>query len=247
MDKDKEKIPVKKDSNKKKTSNKNKNVKTDKNKETKNNKVNGNKKENKINKENKIEETVINKNDEETVALSADNKQIKDNDDSRVKTIFKELLPFVIIIIAVLFVKNFIMTPIQVNGNSMDGTLRDGDIMILNKISYKLHGIKRFDIVVIKTEDTLLIKRVIGLPNEKVKVENNKLYINGKELEQDFLDEKVETDDFEYTNEDNCYFVMGDNRDVSLDSRDLGCFDISKIQGTTSMTIFPFNRLGKKN
>ena len=189
----------------------------------------------------------IKKDNKKIDTIKIEEKEIKENKkDNKILYYFKELVPLIIVIIAVLFVKSYIMTPIQVNGNSMDTTLQNGDIMILNKISYKIHGIKRFDIVVIKTEDTLLIKRVIGLPNEKVKIENNKLYINGKEYAQDFLDEDTYTDDFEFTNLDNCYFVMGDNRGVSLDSRDLGCFDKSKIQGTTSLTIYPFNRLGKK-
>ncbi len=175
-------------------------------------------------------------------------EDIKDESENKKKVIktVKGIIPFILTIIAVLLIKEYVVTPIQVNGNSMDSTLHDGDVMILNKIGYKLNGISRFDIVVIRTDDTLLIKRVIGLPKEKVKVVDNKLYINGKELKQEFLDEGTITDDFEYTNSEDCYFVMGDNRGVSLDSRDLGCFDISKIQGTTSFTIFPFNRVGKK-
>ena len=166
--------------------------------------------------------------------------------EDRRKGIIKEVVPFIIIIALVLLIKNFIMTPIQVNGDSMYSTLKSGDIMILNKLGYKFHGIKRFDIVVIKNNDTLLIKRVIGLPNEKVKVEMNKLYINDEEYDQPFLDEDTITNDFEVKVKENCYFVMGDNRDISLDSRELGCFDISKIQGTTSLTLFPLNRFGGK-
>jgi signal peptidase I len=163
-----------------------------------------------------------------------------------VKSIIKDVIPFIVAIIAILLIKKYIVTPIQVNGNSMDSTLKDGDIMILNKISYKIHGIKRFDIVVIDTDDTLLVKRVIGLPNEKIKVKDNILYINDKKVEQDFLGKNTTTSDFEYVTKDDCYFVMGDNRDISLDSRDLGCFDIDKIEGTTKFTIYPFNRFGNK-
>lgn len=160
--------------------------------------------------------------------------------------LIKELITLTVIVIIVLLIKQFLVTPIQVNGDSMNPTLKNGDIMILNKIGYKINGIKRFNIVVINNKDTLLIKRVIALPNETIKYENNKLYIDGKEIKEDYLGSDVLTNDFEAKTTDNCYFVMGDNRDVSLDSRDLGCFDISEIQGTTSVTIFPFDRFGGK-
>ena len=158
----------------------------------------------------------------------------------------KEIISLAVIVIIVLLIKHFLVTPIQINGDSMDPTLKNGDIMILNKIGYKMNGIKRFDIVVINNKDTLLIKRVIGLPNEKIKYENNKLYINDQEIKEDYLDSNEITNDFETVVKDYCYFVLGDNRDISLDSRELGCFDISEIQGTTSFTIFPFDRFGGK-
>ena len=167
--------------------------------------------------------------------------------DERVKNVFREVLPLLGIVIGVLLFKWLIMTPIQVQGNSMSPTLEDNDIMILNKISYKLHGIKRFDIVVIDTGDDLLIKRVIALPGEVVKFEDDKLYINGEYIEQDFLDPSKTTEDFQVQIEEGYYFVMGDNRDVSRDSREFGAFPYSKIMGTTSVVVFPFDRFGNKN
>ena len=167
--------------------------------------------------------------------------------DDNTKRIVKEVVQFLIIIAIVLFVKQFIVTPVQVSGDSMYGTLEDGDVMILNKIGYKIGGIRRFQIVVVNNKGTLLIKRVIGLPGETVKYEDNQLFINGKEMEETFLKDGIVTNDFETVVGDDCYFVMGDNRKVSYDSRELGCFDISKIEGTTSITIFPFTRFGGKS
>jgi signal peptidase I len=164
-----------------------------------------------------------------------------------IKRIIKEIIPFVCIVLLVLFVKQFIVTPVQVSGDSMYSTLKDGDIMILNKLGYKLAGLRRFQIVVVDNDDNLLIKRVIGLPGETIKYENNKLYVNGKEYKETFLSKDVVTNDFEVVVGDDCYFLMGDNRKVSLDSRQLGCFDIDKIEGTTSITLFPFTRFGGKN
>ena len=162
------------------------------------------------------------------------------------KRIIKEGLPFVVIILVVLFIKQFIVTPVQVKGDSMDPTLKDGDLMLLNRLSYTFGSINRFDIVVVDKGDSYLIKRVIGLPGEHIKYEGNKLFVNDDEVEETFLPDGKETEDFEVYVSDNCYFVMGDNRQISLDSRAFGCFDESKIRGKTSFTFFPFDRLGFK-
>lgn len=163
----------------------------------------------------------------------------------KVKKYLLEAIPLIGVVIAVLLIKWLVVTPIQVKGNSMSPTLEENDIMILNKISYKIHGIKRFDVVVIDNDDSLLIKRVIGLPGETIKFEDNKLYVNGEFVEQDFLDSSKMTEDFQVKIEEGYYFVMGDNRDISRDSREFGAFPYEKIQGTTSLIVFPFNRFGK--
>ncbi len=160
-----------------------------------------------------------------------------------IKTI-KELLPYIITIIVVLLFKQFLYAPIRVNGDSMDTTLKNGDIMILDKVHYRHNKIKRFEIVVVDADYELLIKRVIGLPGEKIEFKNNKLYINGKYIKQDFKYKK--TDDFTYKVKKGEYFVMGDNRGNSLDSRYFGAFKKNKIIGKTNYTVFPFSRFGKK-
>ena len=76
----------------------------------------------------------------------------------------KEIIIYGFIILVIILIRTFIITPIRVNGTSMDTTLQDKEIMILNKINYKLNDIERFDIVVIKKDDSYLIKRFIGLP-----------------------------------------------------------------------------------
>lgn len=159
----------------------------------------------------------------------------------------KEILGYVIVIVIVLLVKQFIITPIKVNGNSMNNTLLNKDIMILDKISYRFSDIKRFDIVVIKKNGEYLIKRIIGLPGEKLRYENNKLYINGKEVEENF--NHFLTEDFILDGEipANNYFVVGDNRIDSLDSRFIGFIKEEEILGKTSLVIYPFKRFGNKN
>lgn len=171
----------------------------------------------------------------------------------KLKQFIYDATPYVLILIAVIVIKVYFVAPIQVNGSSMMNTLHDRDIMLLNKISYKIQDIKRFDIVVIKYEDTHLIKRVIGLPGDKIEYKDNKLYINNDYYEETYLDDDTITEDFtlqELLNRETIpegyYFVMGDNRGDSLDSRALGLFSKTEIEGTTSLTIFPFNRIGSK-
>lgn len=162
-----------------------------------------------------------------------------------IKDILKEIIPYVIVIVLVLVVKTYVVSPIKVNGSSMDDTLNDSDIMILDEISYRFSEIERFDIVVLKYDDEYLIKRVIGLPGEKIKYENNILYVNGKKVKENFS--HAYTEDFDEVKiPEGKYFVLGDNRVNSTDSRILGFFDKSEIKGKTSLTIFPFSRFGIK-
>ena len=127
-------------------------------------------------------------------------------------------------------------------------TLHDNDIMILNEIGYYLNGVERFDIVVVDTGNDKIIKRVIGLPGEKVRFKDNKLYINEEEIEEKF--EHAITHNFELSEinaeviPEGYYFVVGDNRGDSLDSRTIGLISKKQIMGKTNFTIFPFTRFG---
>lgn len=165
---------------------------------------------------------------------------------SKKEVFMREYLPYIIIIIVVLLIKMFIVTPIRVNGPSMLDTLEDKDIMILDEISFKFKGLKRFDIVVVNYKNERIIKRVIGLPGETVEYRDNKLYINGKVVEEDFSHE-VTADVDPIKIPKNCYYVMGDNRVNSTDSRIIGPVSIKDIRGTTKLTVFPFKRFGNKN
>ena len=166
------------------------------------------------------------------------------------KSTKKELIIYGSIILAIILLRTFIITPVRVNGSSMDYTLEDGEIMLLNKIGYKFTDINRFDIVVVDTVDSKIIKRVIGLPGETLKYENNTLYINGKEVDEPYLKEK--TEDFNLTDlgyeklPQDCYFVMGDNRNNSSDSRIIGCVKKENIEGSASLVIYPFDEIGFK-
>ena len=163
----------------------------------------------------------------------------------------KEIIIYVSIFLLIIIIRTFIITPIRVNGDSMNPTLKDGEIMILNKIGYSINGVERFDIVVVDYNGDKLIKRVIGLPGETLKYENNILYINGQEVEEPYLNES--TEDFNITSlgyskiPRDCYFVLGDNRDDSKDSRIIGCVSEKQIKGKTSLVLLPFSDAGYRN
>ena len=160
----------------------------------------------------------------------------------------KPLLPYIIIIVIVLFIKAFIITPIKVNGESMYPTLEEGDIMILNKTAYYFNNPKRFDIVVVDMPDEYLIKRVIGLPGEHIEYKNNTLYVDGKKVKENFKHGKTEDFNIKELGSDTVpegsYLVLGDNRENSLDSRELGFMKEEQLLGRTSLIVLPFNRIG---
>ena len=164
--------------------------------------------------------------------------------ENKVLSFIKGLIPYVVILILVILLKSYVITPIKVNGNSMYPTLEDQDIMILDIISYKLHGLQRFDIAVINQGKELIIKRVIGLPGEKVEYKKGKLYINGKEVEDPYTNSDTYTEDISITVPENEYYVLGDNRQNSLDSRTFGTFTKKQILGKTDLVIFPFKKFG---
>ena len=166
------------------------------------------------------------------------------------KGFYKELLGYIILLIVIILIKVFIVSPIRVNGTSMYPTLHDKDFMLLNKINYKFNDIKRFDIVVIKYDGEDLIKRVIGLPGEKIEYRDNKLYVNGKLIKENFTREEMEDYNINQLGSEvvpnDYYFVLGDNRPVSKDSRIIGFVSRDDIVGKSSTTLFPLNRFGRK-
>lgn len=161
----------------------------------------------------------------------------------KLKNFLKEYGPYIAAIILILLFKKFFYSPIRVNGESMMSTLHDGDIMILDVIGYKKNGLKRFDIVVVDEGSELIIKRVIGLPGEKIEYRDNELYINDKKVDDKY--NSNETDDFSVVVPKDKYFVLGDNRNNSMDSRIFGAFSEKQIRGKTKFIVMPFSRYGE--
>jgi len=161
------------------------------------------------------------------------------------KKIIKEIIPYILIVIAVFLIRTYIATPVIVVGASMRPTLKDGDVLLLNKFDYYFNEIERYDIVVLKKGKEEIIKRIIGLPGEHIEYKDNALYINNKKVETsyNFMTEDFTLEDICDCNKipENKYLVLGDNRGDSLDSRSklVGLVDKKQIKGSTSISIIP--------
>lgn len=155
--------------------------------------------------------------------------------------IIKEIIPYIVIVLVVVLIRTFIITPVRVDGDSMKNTLKNGDILLL----YKLGSINRLDIIVLDEEkdNEKIIKRVIGLPGETVAIKKGKIYINDKVIDDEYA--YGETSDYDkVTLEDDEYFILGDNRLISKDSRYFGSIKKSEIKGKIVFRLFPFTKIG---
>lgn len=155
--------------------------------------------------------------------------------------IVRELVPYICIIILIIIVRIYIITPVRVDGASMNKTLEDGDILLL----YKMAKIDRYDIVVLDEEydNEIIIKRIIGLPGETVEIKSGQIYINGEVIEDEYA--YGDTSDYErVTLKDDEYFILGDNRLISKDSRYFGPIKKDDLLGEVVLRIWPFSGFG---
>jgi signal peptidase I len=135
-------------------------------------------------------------------------------------------------------VRRFVLEGSRVEGRSMEPTLHEGDRFVLSRLSYHVRSPKRGDIVAISLHagESLSVKRIIGLPLERIAIRGGRVHINGRELPEPYLPEPRATapgalGEREYEIAANCYFVMGDNRANSLDSRNVGALSRDRIEG----------------
>lgn len=167
------------------------------------------------------------------------------------KEILSWIACFAIAIAAALFIVTFIGQRVEVDGQSMESTLQDRDNLICDKLSYRFKDPERFDIVIIYPDDTKSkrwIKRIIGLPGEEVRIDKEgNIYINGEILEENYGKETIQDPGLAAQTiklgEDE-YWVMGDNRNHSSDSRVIGPVPRSRILGKAFIRIYPFSKFG---
>lgn len=164
-----------------------------------------------------------------------------------IKEFIKDSLKYLVVIAIVFFIALFVVSFEQVIGPSMKGTLDAGDVTIVNKLVYKFRTIKRNEIVSINQKDKIMVKRVIGLPGEHIEYKDNKLYVNGSLVLENNI--SVETKDFKLedigyeTIPKDMYFVLGDNRNNSSDSREFGLVKKDEIIGKIVMRLYPFSKI----
>lgn len=182
-----------------------------------------------------------------------------DNSMEEDKNIGKKQVLYVCLYVAAIFVivfliNGFLIAPTKVVGTSMLNTLADGDVLMVDKVTYDFREPKRFEIVVFPyqyNKSTNFVKRIIGLPGEKVEIKDFKIYINDVLLDEYYgiYDEEAQNRISNYgpvTLAADEYFVMGDNRDHSDDSRsvDVGVVKEDNIIGRAIFRIYPFNGFG---
>ncbi len=176
--------------------------------------------------------------------------------------IIKEIIDFVmdiletIALVGTLFIVIylFIFRPNQVKGASMEPTFQSGDYIITSRITYKFKRIERGDVIVFnspKNPHIEYIKRIIGLPGDKIEIRNNEVYVNDSILPETYISAKTKVWDIGFIKEgqpiivpQNYVFVMGDNRPHSSDSREFGPIPIDSIVGVVIYRYFPPTKAG---
>ena len=169
-------------------------------------------------------------------------------------SLLREVFEVVVLAVILYFGISFAVQAVHVEGLSMYATLDDNDYLIANKIDYRLHAPQRGDIIILRPPSDNskdFIKRVIALPGEKLLIRDSVVYINGHRLDEPYLPEAWTTlNNWPPNNSDgqvmksNEYFVMGDNRNRSQDSRIFGPIGRDRIDGRAWFRIWPLDHLG---
>ena len=186
----------------------------------------------------------MNKGSEKPAQDAAKKEKVKK---SLKQEIFEWIMVFVVAAAIAFPVRTFIFEPVRVDGSSMLNTLTDSEFMIATKFDYLFSDPERFDIVIChypNTNDGMYrVKRVIGLPGETVELRMGKLYVNGEFMEQDFDMHSVTQNFGPFTVPQDHYFVLGDNRNNSKDSRSpmVGALPRSMVKGHVRAVVFPLS------
>lgn len=174
----------------------------------------------------------------------------------RQKSFFRDTFEIVFLALVLYLVISYAVQTVHVLGSSMYATLHDHDLLVASKITYKLHPPQRGDIIVFKPpsdEQRDFIKRVIAVPGDRIRIDKGVVYINGQVLKEPYLPEpwtsnnSWPTDGRDTVVPPGDYFVMGDNRNHSSDSRTFGWVEQDAILGKAEIRIWPLPEFGLIN
>ena len=167
--------------------------------------------------------------------------------------VIKAIVDIIVIVCVAFLMVNFFFDNTSITGHSMNNTLKNNDVMLVNKVAYKYRDPKRYDVIIFKPNignvSDYYTKRIIGLPGETVQIIDGKVYIDGEVLKDDVIDEVI----FNAGNASkpiklgyNEYFVLGDNRNNSDDSRfsNVGFVKYEDIVGMPWFVVYPFSSFG---
>ena len=194
--------------------------------------------------------------DEEPTGESS-RSDLNDKRREQMRTVYEWVIVVVIALTAAMLIRVYVFQQYYIDGPSMQTTLGPNDRVLVNKLSYSLHDIRRGDVIVFDrvTNEIVhddLIKRVIALPNETVTIKSCVVFIDGQELQEPYLDQDQlsnpdlgdrcgsHSDLAAVLVPENDVFVMGDNRQQSFDSRDFGAIEESKVRGRAFVVLWPF-------
>jgi len=156
--------------------------------------------------------------------------------------VFKEILQTALISLGIFFfVYILLVQPHRVKGDSMFPNFIDGELLLTEKVTYRLFKPKRGDVIVFKAptlQKVDFIKRIIGLPHDNVKIENGTIFINGIKIEEPYETQSTEGS-INILLSDNQYYVLGDNRQASSDSRAFGAIERKSIKGKSWLVYWP--------
>lgn len=192
--------------------------------------------------------------EKETAQIPETEEEVQETKKHKRNSIIRELIiDLFIVAVCVMVIPRYVVQRTIVSGSSMEDTLLDGDNLLVDKFSYLIGSPDRFDVVVFypygQKDGEYFVKRVIGLPGETIQIIGDTIYINGEVLEENFGKDPITVQGIAeepLTLGEDEYFLMGDNREVSYDSRyeEVGPVHENLIVGRALVRIWPLNSFG---
>jgi len=191
---------------------------------------------------------------EEQNSVNVDTQEQNIDKKGKVKSVILEILMYAVILyLCIYIIPKYVVQRTIVDGPSMENTLHNGENLLIEKISHKISGLKRYDIIVFyphgREYKEYYVKRVIGLPGETVQIIDDIIYVDGEALDEHYRKDEhtlpgIAEDPISLG--DNEIFVLGDNRKVSSDSRyeDVGPVDLHNVEGKVMFRVWPLKKIG---